>query len=54
MENNYRNIHSIIYDNINSNKYNIEELRVNGPVVAGKIKNNEKGILALNIPYKSG
>ncbi|MGN9160385.1 YfhO family protein [Clostridium sulfidigenes] len=36
------------------NKYNIEGLVVDGPHVSGNISNNEKGILALSIPYKNG
>ncbi|WP_343827387.1 GtrA family protein [Clostridium subterminale] len=36
------------------NKYNIESLVVDGPHVSGNIINNEKGILALSIPYKNG
>ncbi|WP_346939584.1 GtrA family protein [uncultured Clostridium sp.] len=36
------------------NKYNIESLVVDGPHVSGNISNNEKGILALSIPYKNG
>ncbi|MFL0194664.1 YfhO family protein [Clostridium sp. WILCCON 0269] len=36
------------------NKYNLENLYVNGGTISGNIKNNEKGILALNIPYSSG
>ncbi|EJO5349482.1 YfhO family protein [Clostridium botulinum] len=36
------------------NKYNLENLYVNGGEVKGNIKNNEKGILALNIPFCKG
>lgn len=36
------------------NKYNIDDLLVDGPYVSGNITNDEKGILALNIPYKNG
>lgn len=36
------------------NKYNIDNLLVDGPYVSGNIRNDEKGILALNIPYKNG
>lgn len=36
------------------NKYNLENLYVNGGTVSGTIKNNEKGILALNIPFSKG
>lgn len=38
----------------NMNKYNIENLVVDGPHISGNINNNEKGILALSIPYKNG
>ncbi|GAE03555.1 GtrA-like protein [Clostridium botulinum B str. Osaka05] len=36
------------------NKYNLENLYLNGGEVKGNIKNNEKGILALNIPFCKG
>ncbi|AVQ39578.1 polysaccharide synthesis protein GtrA [Clostridium botulinum] len=36
------------------NKYNLKNLYVNGGEVKGNIKNNEKGILALNIPFCKG
>lgn len=36
------------------NKYNIDNLLIDGSYVSGNITNDEKGILALNIPYKNG
>ncbi|KOR26069.1 GtrA family protein [Clostridium sp. L74] len=36
------------------NKYNLENLYVKGGEIKGTIKNNEKGILALNIPFCKG
>ncbi len=47
------------YDNYeqnvkNRNKYNLENLYVNGGNVRGDINNNEKGILALSIPLDKG
>ncbi|NMM62782.1 YfhO family protein [Clostridium sp. P21] len=36
------------------NKYNIENLYVDGGRVKGKINNNEKGIMAFNIPFNKG
>ncbi|NMM61824.1 YfhO family protein [Clostridium sp. P21] len=36
------------------NKYNMENLYVDGGKVKGTIKNNEKGIMAFNIPFNKG
>lgn len=36
------------------NKYQLTNLKVNGGSVTGEIRNGEKGILALNIPYSDG
>lgn len=36
------------------NKYNLKNLYIKGGKVRGTIKNDEKGILALNIPFNSG
>jgi uncharacterized membrane protein YfhO len=36
------------------NKYNLEDVYINGGEIKGTIKNNEKGILALNIPFSKG
>ncbi len=36
------------------NKYNLENLHINGGNIKGNIRNNEKGILALNIPFCKG
>lgn len=36
------------------NKYNMENLYVDGEKVKGTIKNNEKGIMAFNIPFNKG
>ncbi len=36
------------------NKYNLENLYVNGGTVRGDLKNEEKGILALSIPFDKG
>ncbi len=47
------------YDNYeqnvkNRNKYNLENLYINGGNVRGDINNNERGILALSIPFDNG
>lgn len=36
------------------NKHNLENIYINGGKVKGTIKNNENGILALNIPFSKG
>lgn len=36
------------------NKYNLEDLSINGGNVTGTIRNQEKGILVLNIPFNRG
>lgn len=38
----------------NLNKYNLKNLYIKGGKVKGTIKNDEKGILALNIPFNNG
>lgn len=49
--NSYKEYESMINDR---NKYNLENLYINGGNVGGTIKNNEKGILTLSIPYSGG
>lgn len=53
------NLYYISYDKLsewtaNLNKYNIENLVVDGGNVIGNINNGEDGLLAFNIPYSKG
>lgn len=49
--NSYKNYQNWVNER---NKYNLENLYINGGTVKGTITNREKGILALNIPFSKG
>lgn len=46
-----RNFSQVIEDR---NKYNLENLKIQGDKITGTIKNDDKGLLVLNIPYNKG